>query len=47
MYYKRFDLASNHYQCKVNNDTFKTKLQQLNLDTVYCTLLHISQNNVP
>ena len=46
MYNKRFDLNSNHHQCKVNNNTFKPKLQQLNLDTVHCTLLHISQNNL-
>ena len=46
MYNKRFDLNSNHHQCKVNNNTFKTKLQQLNLDTVHCTLLHISKNNL-
>ena len=47
MYDKRFYLTLNHHQCKVNNNTFQTKLQQLNLDTVYCTLLHISQNNLP
>ena len=47
MYNKRFDLNSNHHQCKVNNNTFKPKLQQLKLDTVHCTLLHISQNNLP
>ena len=46
MYNKRFDLNSSHHQCKVIN-TFKPKLQQLNLDTVHCTLLHISQNNLP
>ena len=46
MYNKRLDLTSNH-QCKVNNNTFKTKLQQLNLDTLHCTLLHISQNKLP
>ena len=33
MYNKRFDLNSNHHQCKVNNNTFKPKLQQLNLGT--------------
>ena len=47
MYNKRFDLNSSHHQCKVSNNTFKPKLQQLNLDTVHCTLLHISQNNLP
>ena len=47
MYNKRFNMTSNHDQCKVNNNTFKTKLQQLNLDTVYYTLFHISQNNLP
>ena len=47
MYNKRFDLNSSHHQCKVSNNTFKLKLQELNLDTVHCTLLHISQNNLP
>ena len=47
MYNKRFDLTSNHHQYKVNNNIFQTKLQQLNLDTVHCTLLYISQNNLP
>ena len=41
MYNKHIDLTSNHHQCKVNNNNFKTLLQQLNLDKVRCTLLHI------
>ena len=31
MYNKRFDLNSSHHQCKVSNNTFKTKVTTVKL----------------